>query len=159
TGRDAPIAIAIKHMPLVIHGDLIEVEKIAIVVTTALLPDAGHALNRIVWSCVDRGPRSASVISRGDEHVPFPGETRCLIITGDIRPQKTNSGAASTAANCLDVRGVHDAVRCSQIEIDSNNTIYYSYVNNEPVASGNPAEGHARVAVGKLNTTTGVITW
>src|SRR5207253_1337445 len=45
------------------------------------------------------------------------------------------------------------------IAIDSNNTIYYAYVNNEPVVSGNPPEGHARVAVGHLNTTTGVITW
>jgi hypothetical protein len=45
------------------------------------------------------------------------------------------------------------------IAIDSDNTIYYAYVNNEPVATGNPAEGHARAKVGHLNTTTGVITW
>ena len=45
------------------------------------------------------------------------------------------------------------------IAIDANSTIYYSYVNNEPVATGNPPEGHARVQVGHLNTTTGVITW
>ena len=45
------------------------------------------------------------------------------------------------------------------IAIDANNTVYYTYVNNEPVAAGNPLEGHARVAVGTLNTTTGVITW
>ena len=45
------------------------------------------------------------------------------------------------------------------IAIDANNTIYYSYVNNEPVATGNPPEGHARVQVGHLNTTTNVITW
>src|SRR6266576_3350548 len=34
------------------------------------------------------------------------------------------------------------------IAIDANNKIYYSYVNNEPVAGGNPPEGHARVVVG-----------
>ena len=34
------------------------------------------------------------------------------------------------------------------IAIDSDSTIYYSYVNNEPVTSGNPPEGHARVVVG-----------
>ncbi len=34
------------------------------------------------------------------------------------------------------------------IAIDSDSTIYYSYVNNEPVAAGNPLEGHARVVVG-----------
>jgi hypothetical protein len=41
------------------------------------------------------------------------------------------------------------------IAIDANSTIYYAYINNE----GNPAEGHARVRVGHLNTTTKVITW
>jgi PKD repeat protein len=34
------------------------------------------------------------------------------------------------------------------IAIDSDSTIYYAYVNNEPVAAGNPPEGHARVVVG-----------
>src|SRR5213592_4612998 len=34
------------------------------------------------------------------------------------------------------------------IAIDSDSTIYYSSVNNEPVAAGNPPEGHARVVVG-----------
>lgn len=38
------------------------------------------------------------------------------------------------------------------IAIDSNNTIYYAYVNNEPVAQGNLPEGHAHVAVGHRNT-------
>jgi hypothetical protein len=34
------------------------------------------------------------------------------------------------------------------IAIDSDSTIYYSYVNNEPVPQGSPPEGHARVVVG-----------
>jgi PKD repeat protein len=37
------------------------------------------------------------------------------------------------------------------IAIDSDSTIYYAYVNNEPVAPGNPPEGHARVQVGHRN--------
>ncbi len=40
------------------------------------------------------------------------------------------------------------------IAIDADNTIYYSYVNNEPVAAGNPPEGHARVVVGHRVGTT-----
>jgi hypothetical protein len=40
------------------------------------------------------------------------------------------------------------------IAIDSDSTIYYSYVNNEPVAAGNPPEGHARVVVGHRVGTT-----
>jgi len=43
------------------------------------------------------------------------------------------------------------------IAIDHNNRIYYAYVRNEPVATGNPPEGHARVAVGDRNGTT--INW
>jgi PKD repeat protein len=43
------------------------------------------------------------------------------------------------------------------IAIDVNNTIYYAYVKNEPVAQGNPPEGHAHVAVG--NRVGNVINW
>ena len=41
------------------------------------------------------------------------------------------------------------------IAIDSDNTVYYAYVNNEPVAVGNPPEGHAHVKV----STDGGATW
>jgi hypothetical protein len=33
------------------------------------------------------------------------------------------------------------------IGIDSDSTVYYAYVNNEPVPAGNPPEGHAHVKV------------
>ena len=33
------------------------------------------------------------------------------------------------------------------IAIDSDSTVYYAYVNNEPVAAGDPPEGHAHVKV------------
>jgi len=45
------------------------------------------------------------------------------------------------------------------IAIDSNSTIYYAYVNNQPVPAGNPLEGHARVAVGTLNKSTNTVTF
>ena len=45
------------------------------------------------------------------------------------------------------------------IAIDSNNRIYYAYVNNQPVPAGSPLEGHARVAVGTLNKSTNTISW
>src|SRR5207247_2118898 len=44
------------------------------------------------------------------------------------------------------------------IAIDSDSTVYYAYVNNEPVAAGNPPEGHARVKVGHRNPDNSV-TW
>ncbi len=44
------------------------------------------------------------------------------------------------------------------IAIDSDSTIYYAYVNNEPVGSGNPPEGHARVRVGHRNADN-TVTW
>jgi hypothetical protein len=40
------------------------------------------------------------------------------------------------------------------IAIDADSTIYYAYVNNEPVTAGNPPEGHARVVVGHRVGTT-----
>lgn len=45
------------------------------------------------------------------------------------------------------------------IAIDSDSTIYYSYVNNEPVAAGHPQEGHARVQVGHLDAVSNTIAW
>src|SRR5207253_5653149 len=33
------------------------------------------------------------------------------------------------------------------IAIDSDSTVYYAYVNNQPVAAGDPPEGHAHVKV------------
>ncbi len=44
------------------------------------------------------------------------------------------------------------------IAIDSDSTIYYAYVNNEPVAPGNLPEGHPHVQVGHRNSDN-TITW
>jgi PKD repeat protein len=44
------------------------------------------------------------------------------------------------------------------IGIDSNNTVYYCYVNNEPVGAGQPPEGHPRVKVGHRNANN-TVTW
>jgi hypothetical protein len=45
------------------------------------------------------------------------------------------------------------------IAIDSDSTIYYSYVNNQPVAKGSPPEGHAHVQVGHLDAVSNTVTW
>ncbi len=45
------------------------------------------------------------------------------------------------------------------IAIDADSTIYFSYVNDEPVAAGQPPEGHARVQVGHLDAVSNTITW
>jgi hypothetical protein len=45
------------------------------------------------------------------------------------------------------------------IGIDSDGVIYFSYVRNEPVATNQPPEGHAHVAVGKLNSAKTGVTW
>jgi hypothetical protein len=44
------------------------------------------------------------------------------------------------------------------IAIDSNNTVYYCYVNNEPVPPGSAPEGHPRAVVGHRNPDN-TITW
>ena len=44
------------------------------------------------------------------------------------------------------------------VAIDSDSTVYFAYVNNDPVLAGNPPEGHARVKVGHRNPDNSV-TW
>jgi PKD domain len=44
------------------------------------------------------------------------------------------------------------------IAIDADSTVYYAYVNNEPVPNGAPPEGHARVQVGHRNPDN-TVTW
>lgn len=45
------------------------------------------------------------------------------------------------------------------IAIDADSTIYYGYVNNEPVPAGHQPEGHARVQVGHLDAVSNTISW
>jgi hypothetical protein len=45
------------------------------------------------------------------------------------------------------------------IGIDSDGVVYFAYVRNEPVAKNQPPEGHAHVAVGKLNAASNSIKW
>src|SRR2546423_1675662 len=45
------------------------------------------------------------------------------------------------------------------IAIDSDSTIYYSYINNEPVAAGQQPQGHARVQVGHLDAVSNTVSW
>src|SRR5438105_4977383 len=48
--RYATVAVAVKDSAFVIYRNFIEVEQVAIFGAAALLPDAGHALHRIVRS-------------------------------------------------------------------------------------------------------------
>jgi hypothetical protein len=73
-------------------------------------------------------------------------------------------GALSTTAGAtwteFIVTGSHSQPQGADpsIGIDSDSTIYYSYVNNEPVPTGNPPEGHPHVRVGHRNADNSV-TW
>src|SRR5207244_6791901 len=56
------VAVAIEHMAFVVHRDFVEVEQVAIVMAATLLPDTGHALNRIIRGGVDRCPGHAAML-------------------------------------------------------------------------------------------------
>jgi hypothetical protein len=45
------------------------------------------------------------------------------------------------------------------IAIDADSTVYFAYINNEPVSPSDPPEGHARVKVGHRNPATNAVTW
>jgi hypothetical protein len=66
---------------------------------------------------------------------------------------------AGTTWNEFIVTGSHSQSNGADpsIAIAADSTVYYAYVNNEPVATGNPPEGHAHVQVGHRTGTT--VTW
>src|SRR5438093_7061433 len=115
----ATIAVSIQNSAFVIDGDFVEVEQVSVLMAATLLPDAGHALNRTVWRRVDRRPGLATVISGGDEGVPFARETYRLVIARDISAQEPDGRAAGAATYRFDFSGVLDAVRCADVEIIS----------------------------------------
>lgn len=45
------------------------------------------------------------------------------------------------------------------IAIDADSTIYFAYINNEPVPAGHQPEGHARVQAGQLDAVSNTIRW
>src|SRR2546428_5292120 len=82
-----------------------------------LLPDPGHALDRIIGCRVDSDPGPAPVIGRGDERVPDPRETVRLVVAGHIRADEAAGGTSRAAADRLGVHGVLDPVRRAYVEI------------------------------------------
>src|SRR6266478_1004603 len=111
------IAVAVENASVFIHGDFVEVEKIAVLVAAALLPDSGGMLNGIIRCRVNRHPVCPVVVSRGDERVPIPREAYCLVITGDISTEEADCGAAAIAAYGLNFGGVHDALGSADIDV------------------------------------------
>src|SRR5438067_13848265 len=83
---------------------------------SALLPDAGHALNGIVCRSVDRRTGRAAIVGGGDERVPFAREAYRLLVACDIGAKEADRGTAGASAERLDLRSVLDAVRCADVE-------------------------------------------
>src|SRR4029077_6963106 len=91
---DAAVPVPVENAPFVVGCDFVEIEKIAIGLTPALLPYASHALNGIIWSRVDRRPGSPLVVSGGDECIPFAWESDGLVITVYISSEETHCRTA-----------------------------------------------------------------
>src|SRR3981081_454486 len=106
----ATVTVAIKHAAFVVDGDFVEVEKVAVQMAATLLPDARHALHRIIRGGVTRRPSHAAVVGGGYERVPFTGETYRLVVARDIGAQEANGRAAGASADRLDFGGILDAV-------------------------------------------------
>src|SRR5207248_1545675 len=113
----ATVAVSVESAAMVVHGDFVKVEQIAVVVAAALLPDPSLALNGIVRRRVHCHPRLTFVVSRRDERVPLSGETAGLIIARPIGSYKATSGATGTSTNRLGVRSVLDSMRRTNIDI------------------------------------------
>src|SRR5438309_3823251 len=111
------IAVAIENPASVVHGDFVEIQQIAILVTATLLPNAGVTLNRVIWRSVDCCPRLTLIVSGGNEGIPFACETVCLVVTWLICGYEAASSSAGTPADCLGMRGVLDPMRCTHINV------------------------------------------
>src|SRR6185369_2175007 len=108
----ATVAVAVENASVVVDGDFVEIEQIAVLMTATLLPNASVTLNGIVWRSVDRHPRLSLIVSRGNKRIPFPLKTVGLVVTWLIGANETTSSPSSTPADCLGVHRVFDSVRC-----------------------------------------------
>src|SRR5437773_2210710 len=90
----ASVAVSVENASMIVHGDFVEIQQIAVIVAAALLPNAGRTLNRIVRRRVDRHPRLTFVVSRSDERVPLSRETAGLVIAWLIGADEAASGAS-----------------------------------------------------------------
>src|SRR5436190_22509013 len=97
------IAVAVENPAPIVHGDFVEIQQIAVLVTATLLPNAGVTLNRIVWRSVDGYPCLPSIVSRGNKGIPFARETVGLVVAWLIGGYEAASGASSTPADCFSV--------------------------------------------------------
>src|SRR5438445_10687445 len=111
------IAVAIENPASVVHGDFVEIQQIAILVTATLLPNAGVTLNRVIWRSVDCCPRLTLIVSGGNEGIPFACETVCLVVTRLICGYEAASSSAGTPADRLSMHSVLDPVRCTNIDV------------------------------------------
>src|SRR2546427_5674988 len=117
TRRHAAVAVSVENPASVVHGDFVEVEQIAILVTATLLPNTGVTLNRIVWRSVDGCPCLPSIVGRGNEGIPFARETGGLVVARLIGGYEAASGASSTPADRLGMHSILDPMRCTNIDV------------------------------------------
>src|SRR5438270_8122802 len=111
------IAVAIENPASVVHGDFVEIQQIAVLVTATLLPNAGVTLNRIVWRSVDGYPCLPSIVGCGNKGIPFARETIGLVVTWLICAYEATTGASSTPADRLGMHSILDPMRCTNIDV------------------------------------------
>ncbi|MFC5489463.1 hypothetical protein [Dokdonella soli] len=87
----------------------------------------------------------------GHVHIAPNGTAWLPVNQCNARQGGATSTDAGTTWSEFAVSGSHSQVNGADpsIALDSDSTAYYCYVNNEPVAAGNPPEGHVHVAVSK----------
>src|SRR5438552_9540417 len=96
---------------LLVDGDVVEVEQIALAAAAA--EGAGQrdaaALHRVVRGRVHRGPGLAAVVGRGDVEVPDPVELVGLVVAAGGRAEEREGGPVPIAGHHLGELGVLDA--------------------------------------------------
>src|SRR3954466_9406243 len=109
-GRHAAIAVAEENATILVDRDFVEIEKVAIGLASALLPDTCPALHWVIGRGVDRHPVFSLVVGRRDECVPFPGEADLLIITAQVCPNETDAGSPGASTDGFNLDRVGNAM-------------------------------------------------
>ena len=110
----AAVGVTHKYPPELVHGDIVEIEKITARVAASLVPDAA-SLHWVRGSSVNGRPSEAGVVSEGRIQVPDPLEVGRLRITRGLCAEEGKGRALIVAGDHFGELRVLDSERSPRI--------------------------------------------
>src|SRR4051812_39682921 len=94
SGVYASVTVSVEDPAFVVGCDFIEIKKVAVLMSSAILPDTAGVLNGIVRRGVNDGPVLTAIVGRGNERVPLARKAVCLVIAIDVCPEESDGSAS-----------------------------------------------------------------